>query len=199
MVTSFELPFDLTEETIATILLRKNNPKSGEQLKVYIPRIMRGIEKGKPTKRICSHGHITLANSGGAPALSGALMEQNYLIGLYQNNSTSRSIVEVVYNEDDDMEKAYIPAEKDVRCCFANGKLKQLRLNTNNNMSYNSNEYIYEQYVLKPNHGEDGEEEDDEIEEVDYSDETSDDDEYYEKDGDIVKKKTTNKKSLYSK
>lgn len=178
MLTNFENLFDLEEETKAVILSKKNNPKSGDQLKVYIPRIMRGIEKGKPKIKISPTQYRgAFANDSSCkPKISETLREQNYLLGLYQNNSASKSIVKVVYNEDDDIEKTYIPDEKEVRCMFVNGKLKQLRLNTNDNMNYSANEYIFDQYVLRSDHGEDSEEEEDIIEEVDYEDDTEDED-----------------------
>ena len=172
MRTNFENLVDLEEETKAIILSKKNNPRSGDQLKVYIPRIMRGIEMGKPKIKISPTQYRgAFANAEECrPEISDTLREQNYLLGLYQNNSASKSIVKVVYNEDDDIEKTYIPKEKEVRCMFINGKLKQLRLNTNDNMAYSANEYIFDQYVLRSDHGEDEEDEEDLIEEVDYED-----------------------------
>lgn len=174
MLTNFENLFDLEEETKAIILSKKNNPKSGDQLKVYIPRIMRGIEKGKPKIKISPIQYRgAFANASECkPKISTTLREQNYLLGLYQNNSASKSVVKVVYNEEEDIEKTYIPDDKEVRCLFVNGKLKQLRLNTNNNMEYSANEYVFDQYVLKADSGEDEEDEDDVIEEVNYTDDT---------------------------
>lgn len=174
MLTNFENLFDLEEETKAIILAKKNNPKSGDQLKVYIPRIMRGIEKGKPKITISPIQYRgAFANASDCrPKISTTLREQNYLLGLYQNNSTSKSVVKVVYNEEEDIEKTYIPDDREVRCAFVNGKLKQLRLNTNNNMEYSANEYVFDQYVLRADSGEDEEDLGDEIEEVDYTDDT---------------------------
>ena len=180
MISTLEQTFDLEEDTKAIILRKRINPKSGDQLKVYIPRVMRGIERGEPKVKISPVQYRgAFANAPECkPQISPLLREQNYLIGLYQNNSGSKSVVKVVYNEDEDIAKTYIPEEKEVRCTFVNGKLKQLRLNTNNNMTYDANEFIYDTYVLKANAAEEDEDSDEDlIEEVKYDDDGDEDEE----------------------
>lgn len=177
MISNLEIVFDLEENTKAVILKKTSNPKSGDKLKVYIPRLMRGIDKGKPKIKISPVQYRgAFANASECrPIISNTLREQNYMTGLWENNSGSKSVVKVVYNEEQDMSKAYIPEESEVRCAFINGKLSQLRLNTNDNMDYTANEYIYDQFVLKSDLGEDEEdEEDDIIEEVEFDEDPLD-------------------------
>lgn len=166
MLSVLDVVFDLEEDTKAVILRKKINPKSGDQLKVYIPRIMRGIEMGIPKIQISPVQYRgAFANAPECkPKISSMLREQNYLLGVYQNNSSSRSIVKVVYDEEEeDIVKTYIPGEQEVRCQFMNGKLDQLRLNTDDNMNYLANEFIYDQYMLKGDLGEDVEDDDEDV------------------------------------
>lgn len=174
MLSTLELDYTLEEETKAIILKKKNNPKTGDELKVYIPRVMRGIEKGKPTITISPVQYRgAFANAPECrPQVSNLFREQNYLIGLYQNNSASKSVVKVVYDDENDINKTYVPEEEEVRCNFINGKLNQLRLNTNDNMSFEANEFIYDQYVIRSNAASDYDSEDDIIKKVDYKDDT---------------------------
>lgn len=175
MLSTLEMTFDLEADTKAIILKKKNNPKSGEELKVYVPRVMRGIDKGEPKIKISPIQYRgAFANSSECkPKISSMLREQNYLVGIYQNNANAKPVLKVVYNEDDDIEKTYIPEEEEVRCQFLNGKLGQLRLNTDDNLTYQANEFIYDEYVLKSDYGEDWDGSDDDIiERVPYTDDT---------------------------
>lgn len=165
MLSNFEMTVDLEEETIAVILKKKTNPRSGDELKVYIPKVMRGIDMGKPKIKISPVQYRgAFANSGECkPQISHMFREQNYLVGTYQNNANSKPILKVVYDEEGDIEKTYVPVEEAIRCKFMNGKLEQLRLNTDDNLEFAANEFIYDQYLLKGIEGEDDEEDDDDV------------------------------------
>lgn len=165
MLSNFEMTVDLEEETMAVVLKKKTNPKSGDELKVYIPKVMRGIEMGKPKIKISPVQYRgAFANSAECkPQISHMFREQNYLTGIYQNNANSKPILKVVYDEEGDIEKTYVPIEEAIRCKFMNGKLEQLRLNTDDNLEFLANEFIYDQYILKGIEGEDDEEDDDDV------------------------------------
>lgn len=151
MLSTLELPFELDAETKSIILTKISNPKTGDEIEVYIPRVMRGITKGKPKVSISPtvYSGAFVNDSSCMPTISETFTEQNFIIGKYENNSQSKGIVTIIRDEHGDIEQLFLEENTEVRCNFINGKLGQLRLNTKDNMAFDNNQYIFDDYEVQ--------------------------------------------------
>lgn len=140
MVSKLELMFDLEQESVAYVLEDVKNPKIGSEIKVYIPRVMQNINDGiipdEPTQEegeVCRYQYndCFINSSECKPELSCEVFrEQNYLTGLFDNNSTANPILKVVRKPNKELVSVHLEVKTKVRSNFVNGKLNQLRIST---------------------------------------------------------------------
>lgn len=137
MLSKLDIPYELEEDTICTVLEKKSNPKIGDQMKVHIPRVMQNIPQTIPPKVMISpyqyNGCFVNSMQCQPKRSSNLFKEQNYLEGEFSNNSTTNPILDVERKEDKELVKTYVEKNKKIRCNFKNGKLNQLKVNTDDN------------------------------------------------------------------
>ena len=141
MISKLELQFDLEQETVAYTLEDVKNPKIGDEIKVFIPRVMQNINGGQvpeePTPEegeVCQYQYNNcFVNAEDCkPELSTEVLRcQNYLVGLFDNNSTADPVLKVVRKPNKELIAVHLEKQTKVRSDFINGKLNQLRINTN--------------------------------------------------------------------
>ena len=107
MLSKLELMFDLEQESVAFTLEDVKNPKIGSEIKVFIPRVMQNINGGivpeEPSLEeegdVCEYqynGCFINAESC-RPVVSEEVFRcQNYLVGLYDNDTKADPVLKVV-------------------------------------------------------------------------------------------------------
>lgn len=143
MLSKFELMYNLDTDMLGIILERNKDPKIGSEIKVYIPRIMQNIPKDvlpEPYPSSVTYSRCFVNASDCAPRLSAnGFTEQNYIVSKLENSTDLKPLMD--YLRDDktgDLMATYVDKDKMVRCTFMNGKLSQLRLNTDDNLENQS-------------------------------------------------------------
>lgn len=141
MLSSFDIKYDFSEEMNATVVEDSTLTNNNQKVKLYIPTIMSGIQKGDPTLSVLSTlGRSVFCNANRKPALtSQVLKEQNYLESSINHDSNVTDIDSVIrsltYNEK--YVNYRILKNSTVRAEFLNGKVSKLSFSTTNNTKTN--------------------------------------------------------------
>lgn len=179
MVSNMNIYSEFTEETLGYVMEKVYKPKSGSLVKLYIPKIMQNIPKGKPEIKKSSVQYISgIVNDPACkPVISKLFYEQNFLTGIFEGNSNIESIAKTkkvkystlnidkryvakLFNStvitapdvavalkksmddgatEEKIVKQEVEAGKKVRVMFYNGKLNQIRINTDDNYTSDPN------------------------------------------------------------
>lgn len=131
MLSTLDLVFDINYDTKAINLEELINPKSGNEVKIYIPTLMQFIEKGEPEESPAGLD-VNCFVCEEVPAINEEVEKRNYFIGILQNNSTSVDIINKT-EEEGKILRTFIEKDAELRCMFKNGKLSQLMVNTDIN------------------------------------------------------------------
>jgi len=143
VLSRFELMFDLEPEATAYLLEDVKNPKIGSEMKVFIPRIMQNINGGElPEEPTMEEGDVvdvdldSILNVFGnadncKPEIGDEQLRcQNYLIGLFDNDTAADPVLKVVRKPNKELVAVHMEVHTRVRSRFLNGKLNQLRIST---------------------------------------------------------------------
>ncbi len=138
MLSKLELMFDLEQEAVAYTLEDVKNPKIGTEIKVFIPRVMQNINGGMiPDMPSLEEGDVCDYQYNGCfvnaesckPIVSEELFRcQNYLTGLFDNDTEAEPVLKVVRKPNKELVSVHIVEKTKVRSIFLNGKLNQLRI-----------------------------------------------------------------------
>lgn len=134
MISSFDLKYDFSEEMNAIVVENSELNSNYQRVKLFIPTIMNGIQKGDPTISILSTlGKSVFCNADKKPILTNpVLREQNYLessINSTSNVNDLDSTIRSLTNEEKQI-SYNIPKNATVRAQFLNGKVSKLSFNT---------------------------------------------------------------------
>jgi hypothetical protein len=135
--------YDLDYNVVAEVLEKVENPKIGTKIKLFIPRVMQNITKDEPKEYISriSYNNCFANASSCMPRLtSRTFTEQNYLEAKLENSTDLKPLMDYLRSEDGELVATYLDKGKKIRCYFKNGKLVQLRLNTDDSMKNQSSD-----------------------------------------------------------
>lgn len=143
MLSKMESTYDLDYNVVGEVLEKVESPKIGTEIKLFIPRVMQNITKAEPQEYTSSvsYNDCFVNASACMPRLSSrTFMEQNYLNAKLENSTDLKPLMDYLRSEDGELVATYLDKGKKIRCYFKNGKLIQLRLNTDDNMKNQSSD-----------------------------------------------------------
>lgn len=136
MLTTMKVDYHFMKDQPAVILEKVNilnvNARN-VNVKLYIPALMPDIPKGIPGESVVTTKGTTMFSNDIScrPVLTSMVIrEKNFLTATMNSNSGTQYIDVRKYNADKKLIVQYIPAEKQVRCKFLNGKITKLYFNT---------------------------------------------------------------------
>ena len=162
MVTNIYRPiFDFSDTYNATVL-ETTDISHNKVLKVYVAKVMTGIEKGDPKiSKFQTNGYSIFANNVNRPAITGRLIkEKNYLESTFNSDSNVNDIENVSFNlvkeiqgtvnklaienglytipEENKKMNYTIEKGSQIRVEFLNNKINKLAYNITDNSNYTS-------------------------------------------------------------
>lgn len=133
-MSSFDLKYDFSEEMNGYVLEDSRLNNSNKGVKLYIPTVMNGIQKGEPTLSVLkTSGKGVFCNSGRLPiTTSQVLREQNYLESDMNTSSIVNDLESTVRSLTKDKSSLSYTIKKDsiVRTQFLNNKVSKLSFKT---------------------------------------------------------------------
>ena len=134
MMSSFDLKYDFSEEMNGYVLQDSSLTSTNQTVKLYIPTVMNGIQKGDPTLSILrTNGKGIFCNSSKMPVLtSPVLKEKNYLESSINTSSNINDLDSTIRSLTKDQKYVSYTIKKGstVRAEFLNSKISKLSFKT---------------------------------------------------------------------
>ena len=143
MLSKMDSLYDLDYNVVAEVLEKVEDPQIGTKIKLFIPRVMQNITKDEPreyTSRISYNNCFANAEACMPRLTSRTFTEQNYLEAKLENSTDLKPLMDYLRSEDGELVATYLDKGKKIRCYFKNGKLAQLRLNTDDSLKNQSSD-----------------------------------------------------------